>query len=252
MGFGDRILGIFSKRPRKSVPLQKGRQSRKLDAGRAPHEETRYLVRNDPHEANRPGRDRESGARSAGYPPEDRAGWTPSRAADPALDRTVMRSGGQFPPPPESQRPFGATPAPNVRTPLPLAPSESEGSDHTVYEASPLARDSRVAGLLLAVEGKLLGQVFRIFEGETVLGRGSTLSDPFPDGPEWDKKISREHAKVVSSQGNFLIQSLKPDQNPTLVNGEAVPEGGLLLEDKSRIQMGRSTFVFLAVPVPTQ
>jgi len=146
---------------------------------------------------------------------------------------------------PETPRPVAPRAAPASVQPL---PPQREEDDRTVYGAGPITQASPVAGVLVAVEGKLLGRVFRVFEGETVIGRSASLPDPFPDGSEWDKKISREHAKIVSSQGNFLIESLKPDQNPTLVNGEVVPADGMVLEDKSRIEMGRSTFVFLAVP----
>ena len=130
----------------------------------------------------------------------------------------------------------------------PRSPDGEDGDGRTVYDSNPLGKDPLVAAVLVGIEGKLAGRVFRIFEGDTVLGRASTLREPFPDGNEWDKKISREHAKIISSQGNFLIQPLKPDQNPTFVDGELVPGEGVFLQDKSRIQMGRSTFVFLAVP----
>jgi pSer/pThr/pTyr-binding forkhead associated (FHA) protein len=96
-----------------------------------------------------------------------------------------------------------------------------------------------VLGVLVGLEGKLQGEVYRLFDGESKLGRGEQcqvvlLSD----------RISREHALVMHQDGHFAIKPLS-ERNPTIVNGARVE--GVELKDGDYLKLGDDTFRFRAV-----
>jgi predicted component of type VI protein secretion system len=110
-------------------------------------------------------------------------------------------------------------------------------------------RSKKVAGVLVSIEGKLESRVFRVFEGENLLGRDRTgCQDPFPDrdaGDQADASISRRHCTIVCEGGLFAIRPEKAE-NPVFLNGSETQ--GDELRHGDRISLGKSTFVFLAVP----
>jgi len=95
-----------------------------------------------------------------------------------------------------------------------------------------------VKGVLIGIEGKLEGEVFKVRDGENRMGRAANAEIRLDDG---DDTISREHAVILHRDGAFGIKALKRD-NPTFVNDEQV-EGGTL-SDGDRIRIGRNTFRF--------
>ena len=109
----------------------------------------------------------------------------------------------------------------------------------TRYHEVPAISRGKVAGVIIAVEGELEGEVFRILDGENRLGRSSSCEVTLPS--EW---ISREHAKVVHNNGEFVIGPMT-EKNPTIVNGEATDGTGL--NDGDVLQLGRTTFRFRSV-----
>ena len=93
--------------------------------------------------------------------------------------------------------------------------------------------------MLVAVDGELEGQVYKLKDGENRLGR-SEGCDVRLDS----KKVSREHAKIIHQDGIFAIAPLS-DQNPTLVNDEPI-EGGEL-RDGDYVKIGRTVLRFRSV-----
>jgi pSer/pThr/pTyr-binding forkhead associated (FHA) protein len=95
-----------------------------------------------------------------------------------------------------------------------------------------------VVAVLIGVEGKAEGEVFKVRDGENRLGRAQTAEISIPR----DDTVSRDHAVIIHREGSFAVKSLKKD-NPTLVNGETVEDAASLF-DGNRIQVGQCTFLF--------
>ena len=92
---------------------------------------------------------------------------------------------------------------------------------------------------LIAQDGPLKGLVLELLskKDEWVLGRDEAEADlVLPDA-----SVSRRHARITRTPDGLLLKNLSRT-NPTLVNDEPVKEH--LLQDKDRIQIGASTFLF--------
>jgi hypothetical protein len=122
------------------------------------------------------------------------------------------------------------------RAPVRSGAARDAATEYT--DARSLLR-SRVVAVLVAVDGELEGEVYRISDGENRLGRAPECEIPLPS-----KKISREHAKLIHSDGVFAIAPLS-DRNPTFVNDE--PTQGTELSDGDRLRLGNTTFRFRTV-----
>lgn len=120
-------------------------------------------------------------------------------------------------PPPAAANPAGATEYVDVRAMLP----------------------NQVVGVLVAIEGELEGEVYRIYDGENRLGRSPDCEIELPS-----RKISREHTKLIHQDGMFVIAPLS-DQNPTILNDERTD--GAELSDGDTIKLGRTTFKFRSI-----
>jgi pSer/pThr/pTyr-binding forkhead associated (FHA) protein len=94
-------------------------------------------------------------------------------------------------------------------------------------------------GVLIAVEGELEGDVFRVPDGENLIGRDKQCSIVVPS--EW---ISRTHAKLVHRDGLFVVAPMS-DKNPTFVNDERTE--GTELKDGDFLKLGKTTFRFRTV-----
>src|SRR5882672_7155457 len=78
-------------------------------------------------------------------------------------------------------------------------------------EADVSARSQRNRAYLIVLAGSNVGEMHRIEEGETFLGRGLNTTIRFNDDG-----ISRRHARIVQANGQVLIEDLK-SANGTLV-----------------------------------
>jgi pSer/pThr/pTyr-binding forkhead associated (FHA) protein len=99
---------------------------------------------------------------------------------------------------------------------------------------------SQVVGVLIAIEGPLEGEVYRIFDGESTIGRDESCEVRLDH-----ERISRQHARVVHSDGSLAIKPLS-DKNPTLVNDVRV-EDYIELGDGDTLKLGRTTLRFRSV-----
>ena len=93
--------------------------------------------------------------------------------------------------------------------------------------------------MLVAVDGDLKGDVFRLFDGENKLGRAEAS-----DVVLASKWISRAHAMIVHQEGVFAIVPLT-EKNRTYVNDREVD--GAELSDGDIIRLGHTTFRFRSV-----
>lgn len=178
------------------------------------------------------------------------------RARDPRSETEYVRAipPSQPLPPPPVERALPPAPAPAwpearpAPAPLPPPPPvQAPAPPPPAFKADPgatriLSRDAvahgAVKGVLIGIEGKLEGEVFKVRDGENRMGRAANAEIRLDDG---DDTISREHCVILHRDGAFGIKALKHD-NPTFVNDEPI-EGGTL-SDGDRIRVGRNTFRF--------
>ncbi len=102
--------------------------------------------------------------------------------------------------------------------------------------AAGLPKGATDRALLLALSGPAVGQAYPIGPQPAVIGRGrgndATITDP---------EISRQHARVVLTDGRFIISDLG-SINGTFVNGTRIA-APTPLHDGDRVQFGALTVV---------
>ena len=96
-------------------------------------------------------------------------------------------------------------------------------------------RAERPRAYLIVLAGSNVGEMFRVEEGETVLGRGQNVTIRLNDDG-----ISRRHARIFQAAGEVVIEDLQ-SSNGTLVNGANV--GQRLLQDGDKIRLGSTTIL---------
>ncbi len=106
------------------------------------------------------------------------------------------------------------------------------------FQTAPYRKDD-VAGVIVAIDGELKGEVFPLFDGENKLGRAEASDIVLAS-----KWISREHAMIVHQEGVFAIVPLT-ERNRTYVNDREVD--GAELSDGDTIRLGHTTFRFRCI-----
>jgi diguanylate cyclase (GGDEF)-like protein len=97
------------------------------------------------------------------------------------------------------------------------------------------AKSTRDRAYLIVLAGSNVGEMFRLDEGETFLGRGQNATVRLNDDG-----ISRRHARIFQQGGEVVIEDLK-SSNGTVVNG--VPVTLQLLKDGDKIRLGSTTIL---------
>jgi hypothetical protein len=213
LGFLDSLRGLFRRKKRTHTGGLRSRALRPLAA--------RQPLR---------------GLSGSGLSPK--APMTPPAAAatelhpQPMIDRSAPILPPQSPPPPP------VMPSPRD-SPPPGASATPPGAQGETRYVTALPLRAKTVGVLVAVEGDLEGEVFRVPDGESTLGRSEACEVPLPS--EW---ISREHSKLRHQDGMFTIAPLS-DKNPTFVNNERTQ--GTELKDGDLVKLGRTTFRFRTV-----
>lgn len=143
-----------------------------------------------------------------------------------------------------------ARPAPENRTvvrpvnpqPMPQAPVPPPAIDsgqQTQYIVLGESSAGEIVGVLVAIEGELTGQVFKVKDGTNQVGRGSDCDIELNSA-----KISRPHAEIIHQNGMFVIKPLNA-KNPTFLN-ENQTEGDEL-GDGDLIRLGLTTLKFRTI-----
>ncbi len=96
--------------------------------------------------------------------------------------------------------------------------------------------DTSTRAFLIVLVGGTVGEMFKLPDGEAVIGRSRRTDVCLPDDG-----VSREHAKIRSHGGQVVIEDLG-SRNGTLINGERV-HGTAPLKDGDKIQVGRTTIL---------
>jgi len=97
------------------------------------------------------------------------------------------------------------------------------------------AKTQRDRAYLIVLAGSNVGEMYRVEEGETFLGRGQTATIKLTDDG-----ISRKHARIFQQGGEVLIEDMQ-SANGTIVNGSPVTMQ--LLKDGDKIRLGSTTIL---------
>ena len=119
------------------------------------------------------------------------------------------------------------------------APAAANTGGKTEYVDVRAMLPNQVVGVLVAIEGELEGEVYRVYDGENRLGRSPDCAIELPS-----RKISREHSKLIHQDGVFVIAPLS-DRNPTILNDERTD--GAELSDGDTIKLGRTKLKFRSI-----
>lgn len=111
-----------------------------------------------------------------------------------------------------------------------------------------LSENRRLVGLLVSYSAVPAGEVYKVYEGRTTIGRDRTCDIPFPN----DSHMSAKHLLIqyVEAKGAFRAQEYdKGSANGSYVNGQVYVLGDVVdLKDKDVIVIGGTKFIFLAIP----
>jgi hypothetical protein len=147
-------------------------------------------------------------------------------------------------PAPTMVMPRVAPPQPQPSPPTPPrdpVPSYSgDAEEKTKIVGVPGVFKSRVVGVLVAIEGECEGEVYKLCDGENMIGRTKDCQVQIPS-----QYISRPHALLIHKDGMFAIRPLSTE-NPTFVNDDRVMEVQQL-SDGASIKVGRTTFRFRSI-----
>lgn len=101
-----------------------------------------------------------------------------------------------------------------------------------------LNRSPRNRAYLIVLAGSNVGEMYRVEEGETFVGRGQNATIRLNDDG-----ISRRHARLVQEGGAVMIEDLK-SSNGTVVNGVTIAGPELQpLQDGDKIRLGSTTIL---------
>jgi two-component system cell cycle response regulator len=101
-----------------------------------------------------------------------------------------------------------------------------------------LNRSPRNRAYLIVLAGSNVGEMYRVEEGETFIGRGQNATIRLNDDG-----ISRRHARLVQQEGTVRIEDLK-SSNGTMINGTPVVDQQLHpLHDADKIRLGSTTIL---------
>lgn len=104
----------------------------------------------------------------------------------------------------------------------------------------------RMVGLLVSYSAVPTGEVYKVYEGRTTIGRDRTCDIPFPN----DSHMSSKHLLIqyVEAKGAFKAKDLG-SSNGTNVNGSIyVMDETIDLKTNDKIVLGGTVFIFLAIP----
>lgn len=111
-----------------------------------------------------------------------------------------------------------------------------------------VSENRRLVGLLVSYSANPIGEVYKVYEGRTTIGRDRTCDIPFPN----DSHMSAKHLLIqyVEAKGAFRAQEYdKGSANGSYVNGQVYVLGDVIdLKNNDVIVIGGTKFIFLAIP----
>lgn len=111
-----------------------------------------------------------------------------------------------------------------------------------------VSENRRLVGLLVSYSANPTGEVYKVYEGRTTIGRDRTCDISFPN----DSHMSAKHLLIqyVEAKGAFRAQEYdKGSANGSYVNGQVYVLGDVIdLKNNDVIVIGGTKFIFLAIP----
>lgn len=111
-----------------------------------------------------------------------------------------------------------------------------------------VSENRRLVGLLVSYSANPTGEVYKVYEGRTTIGRDRTCDIPFPN----DSHMSAKHLLIqyVEAKGAFRAQEYdKGSANGSYVNGQVYVLGDVIdLKNNDVIVIGGTKFIFLSIP----
>ncbi len=111
-----------------------------------------------------------------------------------------------------------------------------------------VAENRRLVGLLVSYSANPIGEVYKVYEGRTTIGRDRTCDIPFPN----DSHMSAKHLLIqyVEAKGAFRAQEYdKGSANGSYVNGQVYVLGDVIdLKTNDVIVIGGTKFIFITIP----
>ena len=118
----------------------------------------------------------------------------------------------------------------------------------TVTGETGVSGNRRLVGLLVSYSANPTGEVYKVYEGRTTIGRDITCDIPFPNDPH----MSSKHLLIqyVEAKGAFRAQEYdRGSANGSYVNGQVYVLGDVIdLKNNDVIVIGGTKFIFLAIP----
>ncbi|MDE5981208.1 MAG: FHA domain-containing protein [Bacteroidaceae bacterium] len=113
-------------------------------------------------------------------------------------------------------------------------------------DASNSTRDRRVVGILVSFSANEAGEVYKVYEGKNIIGRGNDCDIPFPD----DSNMSREHLLIQYIEAKGVFRAVdRGSSNGTYINGQVCVLGDIIeIKTNDVIVLGSTKFIFLAIP----
>lgn len=130
-------------------------------------------------------------------------------------------------------------------------PVASQGGAHTVIRMPGMTSvksetGRRLVGVLVSYDAVSTGEVYKVYEGRTSVGRNVECDIAFPN----DSAMSSKHLSIqfVPSKGEFRAEDTN-SSNGSYVNGECYVIGDVIkLKSGDVIVLGATKLLFLAIP----
>ncbi len=181
-------------------------------------------------------------------PVAGRPAMPPPAALPPLAPRPAMPppgapiAGGPVPPPATPQANSPAAPPPRktqfYSTEDQQAPGAAPGAQ-AVHAPVPAAPGRRIVGVLVTYSWRPEGQIFPIYEGRNVIGRGGECEVSVPH----DGSLSERNSHI-SYQQRFVVGDLV-SMSGTFLNGDAVLSQFEALPDTATLRTGSTTWLFV-------
>lgn len=150
----------------------------------------------------------------------------------------------------ETKTSFGGSETDQYKPTTPIGGSGGSGGRTVIRVAKGKENSSngnrRVAGILVSYSANPAGDIYKIYEGKNIIGRGAECDLPFPN----DMNMSQEHLLIqyIEAKGVFRAAD-RGSSNGTYINGEVCVMGDVIdLKTNDIIVLGSTKFLFLAIP----
>lgn len=100
--------------------------------------------------------------------------------------------------------------------------------------------NKRVVGMLVVVEGDMIGSGFLLKEGSNSIGRSSNMDVPLTKEPTVSRKV---HAAIDFEDGSFILNCM--DEEKQVFLNEQLIDGTKKLKDKDIIRLGDCCLTFI-------